>query len=319
MARLTRPTSIWLCGVLAMLCMGTTDAVAAPTAPPEPATFHATILRISPGHLRIEADLAGLPGHRTLDLPNTGLQAMLSPARTGDQATVTVDDVDRPKAVIAVTALTRPVSPIHVLLALAGAAGLLFAICMWATGGRPIALVTGRDGRLSNSQCQLAIWFASVAIVYTATLVLRGIDIGTDFIGGVGMSTNLVVLTGLSAFTFGAAKLVTTQQVYDRAVQEKTPPPVPPPAPLPPPSSGPKLSDLARNGYEDTDLGDLQMILVTVAAAAIFLCQSFWFLRDLPLSVRTMLPDVDGTLLASFGLGQGAYLFKKAATPLNKG
>jgi hypothetical protein len=41
------------------------------------------------------------------------------------------------------------------------------------------------------------------------------------------------------------------------------------------------------------------------------------YLRVLDLSATVTLPDVDGTLLAAFGLGQGAYLMKKAASGSN--
>jgi hypothetical protein len=40
---------------------------------------------------------------------------------------------------------------------------------------------------------------------------------------------------------------------------------------------------------------------------------------QIEISAHVMMPDIDTYLLASFGLGQGAYLAKKAATEPGKG
>jgi hypothetical protein len=37
------------------------------------------------------------------------------------------------------------------------------------------------------------------------------------------------------------------------------------------------------------------------------------------LAGKVALPDIDTAPLSGFGIGQGAYLVKKAATPLGKG
>jgi hypothetical protein len=56
-----------------------------------------------------------------------------------------------------------------------------------------------------------------------------------------------------------------------------------------------------------------------VLAAGLFALAAFHSFGRLTLASSAMLPDVDTTLLTGFGVGQGAYLFKKAAMPLNKG
>lgn len=44
----------------------------------------------------------------------------------------------------------------------------------------------------------------------------------------------------------------------------------------------------------------------------------FWaFLSSIPARRAISLPDVDGTVLSMFGVAQGAYLVKKAATGMN--
>jgi hypothetical protein len=75
--------------------------------------------------------------------------------------------------------------------------------------------------------------------------------------------------------------------------------------------------DLVQNDKGEADLGDFQMILVTVAAVVVYGLSIFHFLGALPISTVISLPDVDTTLLSGFGVGQGAYLIKKAA--LNPG
>lgn len=61
------------------------------------------------------------------------------------------------------------------------------------------------------------------------------------------------------------------------------------------------------------------MIVITLAVVGLFLMQSFVFLGRLKLSAQVALPDLDTALLSGFGLGQGAYLIKKAALPLGQG
>ncbi|MNL85300.1 hypothetical protein D3C87_2135690 [compost metagenome] len=61
------------------------------------------------------------------------------------------------------------------------------------------------------------------------------------------------------------------------------------------------------------------MVLISVVAAGIFLVSSIHAMLMLEIAAGIILPDVDSALLATFGLGQGAYLAKKAVLPLNKG
>ena len=151
-----------------------------------------------------------------------------------------------------------------------------------------------------------------MATVYLSAVALRVIYLGWDFVGGVGLAQNLVALTGLSAFTFGGAKVITAQKVA--AAQQ---------ANLPPPKAAAAQSnivtDLVQNDLGDADLGDFEMILIALAAVAIFLLSVFHFLGALVLETQVTLPDVDTTHLSGFGLGNGAYLIKKAALKAGKG
>jgi hypothetical protein len=49
------------------------------------------------------------------------------------------------------------------------------------------------------------------------------------------------------------------------------------------------------------------------------LVSAYLTLGNLPLQEHVSLPDVDGSLLAAFGIGQGSYLAKKAALPVGTG
>ena len=64
------------------------------------------------------------------------------------------------------------------------------------------------------------------------------------------------------------------------------------------------------------DLGDTQMILITLIAIATYVVTCFHQLGNLEIAPQVTLPDIDTYLLASFGIGQGAYLAKKAASNL---
>lgn len=71
------------------------------------------------------------------------------------------------------------------------------------------------------------------------------------------------------------------------------------------------LQDLTFDKKERPDFGDFQMLVVALIAVGVYLVQVFEFLAVVDLRPLTELPDVDGTILATFGLGQGAYLAKK--------
>ena len=61
------------------------------------------------------------------------------------------------------------------------------------------------------------------------------------------------------------------------------------------------------------DFGDFQMLVVTLLAVVMYLILIFHFLGSIEFRTTVSLPDLDTTVLAAFGLGQGAYLTKKAA------
>lgn len=239
-------------------------------------------------------------------------------ARPGDRIWLTVDDPLNPQHVVQITRLARPAPVLQRLIALGAAFTVIAALAALATAGRPWKFLVGDDNRMSNSQVQLVLWFGVVAVVYGADLILRAWFLGWDFIGGISMTTNVLAMTGLSGLSFGAAKVVAVQKSAGASAPAVAP--SAPAAPAPPAvAAKPKFTDLVLNDYGDADLGDFQMILISSAATVIFACASWEFLTLIDIARTTTLPDVDTALLGSFGIGQGAYLIKKAALPKGVG
>jgi hypothetical protein len=66
-----------------------------------------------------------------------------------------------------------------------------------------------------------------------------------------------------------------------------------------------------RDDQGNPDIGDYQMLAVTAIAVGVYVTQILGFLGSIQLLHHVTIPDVDSTILATFGLGQGAYLVKK--------
>ncbi|HEY4170640.1 MAG TPA: hypothetical protein VGM96_27850 [Reyranella sp.] len=209
--------------------------------------------------------------------------------------------------------------------------------------GTPTRFLLGSDGRYSNSQCQLALWFGVAMTMYLAMIVLRVAKLDWTYLDGVALTANVMALTGLSALTFGAAKVVTVRKAENAiaasaqgaaaaaATAGMSAQDVVTAATIAATSaakigggkpSTPEpdiLTDLFQNDHGEVDIGDFQMIFVALTAVMIFGLACFNALAVLPYQMHVSLPDVDSSLLAGFGIGQGAYLVKKAALPLGKG
>ena len=289
------------------------------TQAPRPGTFDGRLMAIAPGRDQITVMLPAPVGCEVLPLADTSSQALLEHAQPGlDLVKVEVDDVTTPTRITKIDEVSVWAPFPQRLLTFFISGLILAALAALVTWFKPTQLVVGKDGRYSNSQVQLALWFGAVAWVYMSAVWIRFEWLGSDFIGGVGLTNNLIALTGLSALSFGGAKVITMRKVAGAGDDAASPPITSPPASAK--SGEPNiLTDLFQNDFGQADLGDVQMILITAAAVLIFLASSFHFLGRVTLAGTMTLPDVDSTLLAGFGIGQGAYLFKKAALPLGQG
>jgi hypothetical protein len=205
--------------------------------------------------------------------------------------------------------------------------------------GLAAILFVGQDGKLSNSKTQMSLWFGLVVVTYVSLYYLRWAH--GNVLGAIGIPTNVIALTGLSGLTFAGAKAITTNKLSDPATvataqaaagakaaavataANQTPAQVADAqskaaAVLPKQGQTASLSDLVRADDGKFDFGDYQMIIITLIAVTTYLIVCYNFLSSLDLHPTTLLPDVDGTVLALFGVGQGSYLAKKATGGLNQ-
>ncbi len=317
----------WLLLVLGVVWLGTRpsrsgQAAVAPLneASCAPACYPARVLDIAAdgSSLRVRQTLAPGEPARDLLVGSKELRARLDPAgkaddgvRRGDLVLVT-EKAPAPAAGATLGALEverMEVQASQRWLALAGAALLLILFARVALGKGMAGLILGLDLRMSNSKVQMAVWFGVVMVSYLAALWLRFCYSGNLLLGAVSVPTNLLSLSGLSALTFAGAKTITQSKQNALAAAGMIT------SMKQPAKQGEAgLQNLVQDDRGHADIGDFQMLLITVVAALTYLVQMFQYLGVLDLHATVSLPDVDSTLLAAFGLGQGAYLAKKAAS-----
>ena len=199
---------------------------------------------------------------------------------------------------------------------------LLLFLASWASGWTPHRFLVGADNRVSNSKCQVVLWFGTAVTIYLTTLMLRLVELNWELVGGIAIPPNVLALTGLSGLTFAGAKMITVTKNNGQlpAASPGNAVPVAPPGTVKQKAVNPNWrKDLFTNDQGELDFGDFQMILITWLAVIIYLVSAYLALGNLPLQENVSLPDVDGSLLAAFGVGQGAYLAKKAAVPVGTG
>jgi hypothetical protein len=180
----------------------------------------------------------------------------------------------------------------------------LWLVALIFTKGHPTTLFLGIDKRYSTSKFQTVLWFWIVISAYCAILYYRIAAAGWSYIGGVDIPLNLLVLSGISVLTFAAAKAITVGKVEQAAAKGEDAKPA---------AVTPKAGDLIQDDLRRTDLGDFQMVTITVLAVVIYAVSTVEFMQNIEFRRVITMPDVDATLLAIFGLGQAAYLGKKAA------
>lgn len=250
---------------------------------------------------RVSSACAGQ--HMTASVANDA-KPQLKFLHPGDHAKV-VFQTEKSEEVASIVLRTQPFSPFWRFLVLALAYLATFLLATLLTRGHPFKLVIGADNRYSNSQFQMALWFSVLISTYIAMIVLRVLSFGWEFWGGVDLPVHLLALSGASAITFGAAKGITTSKV--QAAQAAGI------ANAKPAGTPHFLLDLVSNDTGGFDLGDFQMLVITLLAVATYVVTVFQFFASIECLKTASLCDVDTTILSAFGLGQGAYLTKKAA------
>lgn len=243
-------------------------------------------------------------GSVTYKVTDPDLIARLSHLKPGDRLELLTEPNEKEGATITAIVLNQATVPTP----MRGEAVALTLAVWLVVGGLLsrwdfLSLIKGEDGRYSNSKFQAVVWFSVIVVVYGATVALRGLRLGIGLMS-VNIPQHLLLLSGLSAFTFAAAKGITTAKVQDaqnKGIRN----------PKGGAGSSGLLVDLTTNDSNQLDLGDFQMLVITLMAVVTYAFIAFNGMGTLAIT-DTSLKDVDSTILAAFGLGQGAYLTKKA-------
>ena len=288
---------------------GASGAPAAPAAVPATApakqVYKAQIAEIAPDRsmltvLRIDRRSDPAKWQEVqLAVKDDGLVSLLERFDPNDQVEITQEG----NTLREIAILRASVPLFERLLALLGTAGLLILASLLLTRRQFHRFIVGADNRYSKSKLQIAFWFLLTMSVYLATLWLRFRSGFPPLVGGVAIPENLLLLSGISALTFSGAKgIVQSRQnaaAAGRSAEVKTT------------ADRPRPADLFTNDAGVPDLGDFQMVVITLIAGVVYTSQVVSFFAVVDLCAEVSIPDVDATLLGIFGISHGAYLTKK--------
>ena len=248
----------------------------------QPGTFRFTCIieSISADHSQLVARDG--PDLKTITIEDQALKDFLKDWAKGDHATFSGTQTDARLVLKSLVDQSDPIPEWKRLGALIGIAAILGAIVLLISSRHLKELLfIGEDKRYSNSKCQLSLWFGALLVSYLATLILRRWAGGPGFLGNVNIPPHLAELSGLSALTFAAAKGITQSKVSaaianaapaaaavaPQGAQPTTVAVVAAPAPTKEPAAAPNFpSDLLMDDAGRFDLGDFQMILITILA-----------------------------------------------------
>ena len=176
------------------------------------------------------------------------------------------------------------------------AVGLFYLACgVFCASWNPWRLVEGFDRCTSTSKAQFFIWTVAALFGYTSFFIAwlhQSLTIKEPIPHFPEMAPWLASAMGLSGSTAIAAKGITTEYVKKGRITK------------PPDMKGGLLLD--DTGFPE--LVKIQLLAWTVIAIGVFLAKLALQIRRQDFSA---FPDVDGTLLALLGIGQGTYVGKK--------
>lgn len=304
-----RLSTITTIPTLALVVLSTSQgAIAAQATPPPPQIrsqeFVVENVDLTKNEVAVHTEPSG--ESQEFDVSDPNVLASIHDVVQGDHVRITSDTTNTSIA-RKLEVVSQLVSVRARLIAMAFAFGTLLFVAALFSHWKPAQFLVGIDNRYSNSQCQIGIWFVAALTIYLATFALRVWIGGLDFLGGISIPQNVLVLTGLSALTFGGARLITTQKVSGTSPTDIS-------APKQRAMKPHLIADLMQNDDGKPDIGDFQMIFLSALAVIIYVWSGFHFMSHIELRTTITLPDVDTTLLSTYGIGQGAYLVKKLAS-----
>jgi hypothetical protein len=175
--------------------------------------------------------------------------------------------------------------------------GFLCVIYRWGSKEKPISMIwEGYDGATSTSKLQFFLW--TMVVLYAYIIIVIDAYYNHNIVSiGLTVPQNLILAMGLSATTMLAAKGISSNYADTNKIDK---------------------SDTSKGGlfFDDDgypDLAKIQLMAWTFVGIGIFLLKT---LNDVVGSTGAFaqLPDIDGTLLALMGIGQGSYVGKKIIT-----
>lgn len=181
------------------------------------------------------------------------------------------------------------------------ALGIVWLVLGLSSSWNPLKLAEGADGRYSTSKFQWLLWTVVVLFAYVLAIATRSRD--GIFEAVLEIPRNVLYAMGFTVTTMATAKGVKVGYINSGRLAPTTAPKA-------------RLRDLVTDDAGVPDLSKVQMLLWTTLAAVLFLFRTYEAVKmystgDNDLST---LPDIDTTLMALMGLGQGGYLGKKIAS-----
>jgi len=300
---LNKVARLGICAFVALLLVS--SAARADEAPGSTLFADVRVTSVASDDLSVDVVVLPQMTPRHFLVRDTALQNNVKGLHVGDRLAVLVAMDNTQTILQAMSYRVVSVGMGYRALVLVVAIFVFWLTCFLLSGFHPTKLIIGEDGRFSNSKFQTVLWFGVLISAYLATLWLRVHELGGDMLGGINIPQNLLLLSGMSAVTYTAAKGITVSKIQNAmaagVVNVK-----------PVAAMARFWADLTSNDSNQFDLGDFQMLVMTFLAVGTFLALIFHFLGSLQARTIVDLPDVDTTILASFGLGHGAYLTKKA-------
>jgi hypothetical protein len=170
----------------------------------------------------------------------------------------------------------------------------------WKTPEFISKIWTGYDGATSSSKFQFFLWTLVVLYAYIV-IVVDAYYNHSNVQLGISIPQNLILVMGLSATTMLAAKGITSNYADTEKVDKS--------------ETGKGGLFLDDSGYPD--LAKIQLMSWTFIGVGIFLLKT---LSGIIGSTEALMavPDIDGTLVALMGIGEGAYIGKKIITKDDK-